>query len=135
MPKLPPKLGIEEQKELSLGKRLAARYRKSHMESDDGSFEVPVPGKENDVERIPTMTMADASKFISKVRYLVPFWVALGMLTGVIAEPGIGKSAFVLYALVRVVVCGGNWFNGMKGPSRPGYVLWVGTENDMAITL
>ncbi len=86
------------------------------------------------VKKTRVATMADASKLIAGVRFLLRGWIAFGMLTGVVAEPGIGKSAFVLYALVRAVVLGCDWFDGSKGP-KPGYVLWIGTENDTALTL
>jgi hypothetical protein len=56
------------------------------------------------------------------------------MVTGIVAEPGDGKSAFALW-MARTVMTGCDWFNGTKGPANPAYVLWCPTENDMAITL
>lgn len=80
-------------------------------------------------------TMEDAAKIVSAVKYLVRDWVPYGMVTGVIAEPGVGKSAFVLDALAGPILRGGKWFTGARGPGKPGNVLWCGTEADLAITL
>ncbi|MDZ4685266.1 MAG: AAA family ATPase [Planctomycetaceae bacterium] len=101
--------------------------------TDDIEISALLPGEE--IEPIQSATMNDAAVLIAGIRFLLRGWIAFGMLTGIVAEPGIGKSAFVLFALVRVVVTACDWFNGLKGPSQPGCVLWCGTENDMAITL
>jgi hypothetical protein len=86
-----------------------------------------------DVEGV---TMADVAKLIGGIKFLVRDWVPFGMVTGIVAEPGTGKSAFALW-LARTVLMGGGcpWFNGLPGPQEPGYVLWCPTENDTAITL
>ena len=84
---------------------------------------------------VTAATMADAARIVKEVRFLVKQWVPFGMITGVIAEPGMGKSAFVLYALARPVLTGCGWFTGMSGPEEPGHVLWCATENDLAITV
>lgn len=55
------------------------------------------------------------------------------MITGIVAEPGVGKSAFAMW-LARCVMTGQPWFTGRKGP-QPSQVLWCATENDMANTL
>jgi hypothetical protein len=78
-------------------------------------------------------TMADAEKLVSSIEFLVD-GVPYGMLTGVIAPPGTGKSAFVLGGLVQPVILGSKFFDGSQLP-KPGYVLWCGTENDTAITI
>lgn len=80
-------------------------------------------------------SMADVAKLIQGVRYLVRDWIPFGMVTGVIAEPGVGKSAFVLYSLVRAVVTGCDWFNRSSGPKQPGDAIWCPTESDMGITI
>ena len=108
--------------------------RRSGTDEIEIASGLPVPGEKKQIE-LTTAMMSDAAKVIANVRYLLRQWIAYGMLTGVIAEPGIGKSAWVLYALVRVIVTGCNWFNEMKGPAKSGHVLWCGTENDIAITL
>jgi archaellum biogenesis ATPase FlaH len=82
---------------------------------------------------VESSTMADAENVISAVRYLVPGWVPFGMVTCIIAEPGAGKSALAL-SLARAIVLGLDWFaNAPTGD--PAKVLWLGTENDMAITV
>ena len=81
-------------------------------------------------------TLADAAEMVGSVKYLVPDYIPFGMVTGVVAEPGIGKSAFVLYALVRLIVKGDEqWFNETAAPGQPEKVLWLDTENGMAITI
>src|SRR5438067_1739898 len=94
-------------------------------------FKPPIPRRNEPVE---FATMADASKVIGSIRYLVREWIPYGMVVGIVAEPGMGKSSFLL-GLAKTVVNGGKWFNGDKGPSKRGRVLWCDTENCMAITL
>ena len=81
--------------------------------------------------------MRDVMKLVSGIRYLVKGWVPFGMLTMVLGVPGEGKSALVLYGLVRPIIVddGLSWFNGLKGPDKPGYVLWCDTEGSAAITV
>ncbi len=86
---------------------------------------------EDDVE---AATMEDAAQLVDSVKYLVRGWIPFGMVTGVVAEPGVGKSAFALW-LARSVMTGLPWFNGSGGPTNPSSVLWCPTENDMAITM
>ncbi len=88
--------------------------------------------KESELVNVKAVTMEDAAELIASVRYLVPDWIPYGMVTGFIAEPGIGKSAFALW-LARSIMTGSPWFTGAKGP-KPGHILWCATENDMAIT-
>lgn len=87
-------------------------------------------GEEADVEGA---TMEDVAKLVASVKYLVKGWIPFGMVTGIVAEPGIGKSALALW-LARSVMTGCDWFNGAKGPAKEEFVLWCPTENDMAIT-
>jgi hypothetical protein len=56
------------------------------------------------------------------------------MITGIVAEPGNGKSAFSLW-LARTIVTACMWFTGLRALPKPARVLWCGTENDLAITL
>lgn len=103
---------------------------KLRFESDEVSI-----GSTNEVEDVSEIVgMADAVKAVGDVKYLVKDWIPYGMLTGIVAEPGIGKSAFALGALAKTVATGCRWFNNYAGP-KPGYVLWCPTENDLAITL
>ncbi len=109
-----------------------AAYVKSHLRpgTDDVVIGPDVPAPGVDEERIQTATMADAAKVVAGIRYLVRGWVPFGNLTGVVAEPGVGKSAFALYGLARPIITGCNWFTGANGPGKPGHVLWCATEND-----
>ena len=96
-------------------------------------------GSENvspdDLKDIKTSSMTDVIKRMKGIRYLVPNWIPLAMVTMIVAEPGIGKSAFALYALMRVIVTGGLcWFGGVvKGPAKAGFVLLCDTEGTAAI--
>jgi hypothetical protein len=56
------------------------------------------------------------------------------MVTGIIAEPKVGKSAFALGALARPIITGCNWFNELAGPEK-GYVVWCDTEGSAAINI
>jgi hypothetical protein len=97
-----------------------------------GTDEICIRSSIESHTKIETATMADAAKLIESVKYLVRDWIPYGMVTGFIAEPGVGKSAFALW-LARTLMVGGTWFNGTKGPEA-GPILWCPTENDMAIT-
>ena len=90
-------------------------------------------GSDKKFEEVEGATMESVAKLVAGVRYLLRNWIPFGMVTGIVAEPGIGKSAFILW-LAFIVMTGRKWFNGKKGP-EPGKVLWCPTENDMAITL
>jgi hypothetical protein len=100
--------------------------------TDDVAIGATSPAPEGKVVQVATM--ADAAKVITGVKYLVKDWIPFGMVTGIVAEPGMGKSAFSL-SLTGTIITAGNWFNDMRGLGRAGYVLWCATENDMAITL
>src|SRR5262245_51995908 len=51
-------------------------------------------------------SMADVMERVAGIRYLLKDWIPFGMLTMLVGEPGGGKSAFALYALVRVIITG-----------------------------
>lgn len=105
--------------------------RWSRMRSD--SVTIGSVDYESD-EADETASWTDVEETVAGVRWLVPSWLPYGMVTGVIAEPKVGKSAFVLGALVRPIVCGGNWFNDCIGPGM-GNVLWCDTEGRAAINI
>jgi archaellum biogenesis ATPase FlaH len=84
---------------------------------------------------VHTGDMGTVMKLVAGVRYLMRDWLPFGMLTMLLGEPGSGKSAFALYAFVRTVLLGCNWFNGMRGPGEPGCALWCDTEGAAAITV
>jgi hypothetical protein len=97
-----------------------------------GTDQVAIGSASPSPEEIQGATMEDAAKLGAGIKYLVKGWIPFGMVTGIVAEPGVGKSAFALW-LARSVMTGRDWFNGTRGPA-PGYVLWCPTENDLAIT-
>jgi hypothetical protein len=70
----------------------------------------------------------------SRVRYLLRDWIPYAMLTGLIGEPKVGKSAFVLWAIVRPIITGEPWFTG-QGEAEAGDVVWLDTERRLAINL
>jgi len=109
--------------------------RKAFEQLRSGGDEVVIGSGLGGGDGVVGSTMADAAKVVSRIKFLVPGWVPYGQCTGVVAEPGKGKSAFILFGLVRPIVTGCRWFTGADGPSEPGKVLWLGTENDMSITL
>lgn len=109
-----------------------SRLSQALRKSSQGTDEITIGSKMRNGD-IKGATMADVAKLIEGVRYLVRGWIPYGMVTGVIAEPGTGKSAFALW-LARTVMTGSTWFTGAKGPAK-GYVLWCPTESDMAVTL
>lgn len=81
-----------------------------------------------------TSTWADMEKIISGVKWLIPGWVPQSMLTGLVAEPKMGKSGFALWGLIRPIVTGCNFFTGHPC-SDPGYVLYCDTERSAAINI
>jgi len=100
---------------------------------DDGVVSVGSPLYEGG-EEDNTASWADVQKLVAGIRWQVRGWVPYGMLTGIIAEPKIGKSAFALGALVRPIITGCNWFTGHFGP-EPGYAVWCDTEGSAAINI
>jgi hypothetical protein len=129
--------GVHAPERIVLPNRLAARAALAAEGTDEVEIGSDPPATDADapaVEPARAATMADAAKLVSSVKFLVRDWVPFGMVTGVVAEPGHGKSAFALW-LARTVLTGAVWFTGTKGPRKPGDVLWCGTENDVAITL
>ena len=95
-----------------------------------GSDQFPI----ENLDEVRGSTMEDVGELLGKIEYLVPGFVPKGMITGIIAEPGAGKSAYALAGLAKPVMTGGELFNGMTGTGSKRNVLWLPTENDMAIT-
>src|SRR5438128_979951 len=60
---------------------------------------------------IEVCTAAEAAKIVGETKFLIPVWMPYALLTGVIAEPGKGKSALLLW-LARTIMTAGTWFNG-----------------------
>lgn len=81
-----------------------------------------------------TASWADLEERNAKVRYLLRHWIPCGMLTGLIGEPKVGKTSFVLWAIIRPIITGCAWFTGQSG-SDPSYVLWCDTERRSGLNL
>lgn len=81
-----------------------------------------------------TASWEDVAAIVKGIRWLVPNLVPAGMLTGIVAPPKVGKSSFVLGALVRPVLLGERWFNGRPGP-QPGHVVFCDTERSAAVNI
>ena len=81
-----------------------------------------------------TSSYADLAKTISGIKFLVRPWVPYGMLTGLVAEPKVGKSSFALWSLIAPLITGRSWFTGLPGP-KPGYVLYCDTERSAAVNI
>jgi hypothetical protein len=111
----------------SPGGESASRLKVAGGQQPDGQ---PSNG---DAAKVRCSTMADAAKVIGSIEYLVPNWIPLGMVTGFVAQEGAGKSALALW-LARSIVMGLDWFTSQK-VAEPRKVLWIGTENDLAITI
>ena len=112
-----------------LGRALAKRRGPGTDDIEIGSDDL-----DEDDELGTVLTMADLIKQLDGIRFLVKDWIPFAMLSVVIAPPGMGKSLFVLYGLVRAIITGSKWFNGMKGPTNPGHVIWCDTEGSGGIT-
>jgi AAA domain len=78
-------------------------------------------------------TGADLIRELPQVLFLWNPWIPRGMITLVIAAPGIGKSAFAMGALARAVTCAGTWPDGKTSLLAPGKVLYVDTESGQAM--
>lgn len=72
-------------------------------------------------------TMADVATLVSGVTWLWPNWVPQGLVTLVVADPGVGKSAFVLGCMVKAVTSDSSFIDG-TAPLRRGPVIWCDTE-------
>src|SRR5262245_59016481 len=109
----------------------ASQYLAERLRSDQVEIGAGVVSTE--LVEVEGATMADAAKLVAGIKYLVRGWIPFGMVTGLVAEPGVGKSAFALW-MARTIMTGCSWFTDTRGP-EPGCVLWCATENDMAITI
>ena len=107
---------------------------KSLQKSDEepGTDSIEIGSEDGKMYDYVGATMADADRLISELKFLLRGWIPFGMLTGLVGEPGCGKSALALW-LARTVAMGGRWFNGTRGP-KPSKILWCPTESDLAIT-
>jgi hypothetical protein len=86
-------------------------------------------------EEDESSTMADTAKMITGVSWLVPGWIPLEMLSGIIAQPKMGKSLFALLGLIRPLTTGCKFFNGTKGPKKPRNVVYLETDRAAAMNV
>lgn len=82
-----------------------------------------------------SLTLADVAAIIQGVEWLWKGWIPYGMVTLVIAEPGVGKSAFVLGGLLPAVAMGRSFPDGQAGLIHPQKVIWCDTEATHAMTV
>jgi len=88
-----------------------------------------VPGDEDD-----TGSFADLAERVAELRWVVRQWLPYSRLTGLIGNSKAGKSLWAMWCLVRPVVTGCPWFNGLPGPEK-GYAVWCDTERRAVINL
>ena len=132
MPKVGPKSKHESNGVVVSPKSALARKLKDRLRGTD-DVEISSPLHEFGAED-KTASWADVRKLVKGIRWMLKGWFPAGMLTGIIAEPKIGKSGFALGGLVRPIITGCNWFTGYSGP-KPGYALWCDTEGSAAINI
>lgn len=112
------------------------KRKKLNIRIPSGTDDVEIGSKRKSRKKLKTKSMKDLNEILKGVIYLVIGWVPFGMVTMVFGEPGVGKSAWVLFALVRPIICGNlRWFTELLGPDKPGFVLWCDTEGGNAITV
>lgn len=78
-------------------------------------------------------TGKDLIAALPNVRFLWKPFIPRGMVSMIIAAPGLGKTAFALGALVRAVVKPCRWPDGKTGPAKAGKVMYVDTECTQAV--
>jgi hypothetical protein len=105
--------------------------------AEDEEYDEAKEEKEREEREKPqTATFDDLHNFIGGLRWGVLEWIAYAMLTGLVGHPKVGKSLFVLWALVRPILLGGSrpWLNGKfgVGPEKPGHVIWCDTDHSAA---
>lgn len=90
-----------------------------------------------DIEQAPktSTTLGDVASIIKGVEWLWNPWIPLGLVTLVIAEPGIGKSAFLLGGILPPIILGTPFPDGQKGLEVPRPAIWCDTESAHAMTI
>ncbi len=73
-------------------------------------------------------TAADLIKQLPNIRWLWRDWIPYGMVTLLVAPPGIGKSALALFGIVRPILTGDEWPDKQSGPKTTGKVVWCDVE-------
>lgn len=88
-------------------------------------FELSIPRKHAEVT-----CLADTQP--SEIKWLLPNRIALGKLSLIGGDPGLGKSLVTLY-MAATVSNGGQWPDGTRAPQ--GSVLMLSAEDDMGDTI
>jgi hypothetical protein len=90
-----------------------------------------------DSERPPksSTSLEDVAAKIQGVRWLWNGWIPYGMVTLLFAEPGVGKSAFVLGSIVTAIVNRRPFLDNQGGFRDPQSVIWCDTEAAHAMTV
>jgi hypothetical protein len=81
-----------------------------------------------------TASWEDVAEKVDGTKWLLRNWIPYGMLSGIIAEPKMGKSSWVLWSLVRPIILGLPWFTEQEG-AEPGNVVWCDTEGSMGLNI
>lgn len=85
--------------------------------------------------RLKTGNFEKAAELVSGVQWLWPGWLVKAMVTGLIAEPGVGKSNLAL-AIAMVVMMGlPRWPDRKRYGQSPANVLWCDTEGCLAMNV
>jgi predicted ATP-dependent serine protease len=83
----------------------------------------------------PSINLNDVAAIFQGVEWLWKDWIPFGMVTLLIAEPGVGKSAFVLGGLAPAITVGHQFPDGQTGFEIVGPVIWCDTESAHAMTI
>lgn len=108
----------------TLGRMLKERLKHPNVRIGSKLY---VPGED-------AASWADVAKIVGKVKFLVPQLVPYAMTSATIGLSKDGKSIWVLGAMVKPIITGCKWFNGLPGP-KPGFVVWCDTEGAAALNI
>jgi hypothetical protein len=88
----------------------------------------------DDADPDTVATGEDLLRELPKIKWLWRNWIPRGMVTLLIAPPGLGKSSFALGAFANSVMTGASWPCGYFGPESTSKVLWIDAEHTQAET-
>lgn len=114
--------GTEEE----LGRLMAAAPAWTPELAEADEADPPAPADEWELDA----TAADLIRIDATIRWVMPSWIPLGVLTALASEPGCGKTRLCA-DLVRIVANGlPTWPDGSRNELPPGgRVLWVAADN------
>lgn len=114
---------------------IARAWLKSNELNRPDEVEIGAGVEYTDDPRDETASWEDVAKVVDGIKWLLKGWVPYGMLSGIIAEPKAGKSAWVLWNLVRPLITAEVWFTGQRPFAEPRDVLWIDTEGSIGLNL